>query len=289
MSLTPEDLRELRRIHVAAGRRVDSLLAGDYRSAVRGQGMEFEEVRAYVPGDDIRHIDWNVTARSGLPFIKVYREERQLTVQLVVDVSGSTRVGAGGRDGRTVRRLQIARIAGGMAYASIRNRDRLGLITFTDRIEQHLPPRNSRGHVWACIQAVFEAKGRHRGTDIETALSFVARTQRRRAVLLLVSDFLDPGPWPDAIARLTRKHEVHAIVVHDPLDSSLRGMGLMEVVDSETGQLKLVDAATWIAAESVDQRVRELQRNGARAVALSTEDDPYQVLHRHFQSSGRRR
>ena len=105
MSLTPEELRELRRIHVAAGRRVDSLLSGDYRSAVRGRGMEFEEVRAYVPGDDVRHIDWNVTARSGEPFIKVFREERQQTVQLVVDVSGSTKVGSGGRDGRTLRRL----------------------------------------------------------------------------------------------------------------------------------------------------------------------------------------
>ena len=121
MSLTAEELRELRRVHLAAGRRVDALLAGEYRAAVRGQGMEFEEVRAYVPGDDVRHIDWNVTARTGEPFIKVFREERQLTVQLVVDVSGSARVGSGGRDGRTVRRLQIARIAGGIAYASIRN------------------------------------------------------------------------------------------------------------------------------------------------------------------------
>ncbi|MFT7521456.1 MAG: hypothetical protein ACI9MC_003607 [Kiritimatiellia bacterium] len=143
--------------------------------------------------------------------------------------------------------------------------------------------------MWACIQAVFEAHGRHRGTDIDAALGFVARTQRRRAVLLVVSDFLDPGPWPDAIARLTRKHEVHAIVVHDPLDSSLRGMGLTEVVDAETGRVQLVDAGRWLAKESTDQRVRTLLSKGARAVALSTEDDPYQVLHRHFQSAGRRR
>ena len=113
--LSPEELRELRRLHLFAGRRVDSLLGGEYRSAVRGRGMEFEEVRQYFPGDDVRHIDWNVTARTGEPFIKVYREERQVTVLLVVDVSGSTRVGTGGRDGRTDRRLQIARVAGGLA------------------------------------------------------------------------------------------------------------------------------------------------------------------------------
>ena len=289
MTLTPDELRELRRIHVAAGRRVDSLLAGDYRSAVRGRGMEFEEVRAYVPGDDVRHIDWNVTARTGEPFIKVFREERQLTVQLVVDCSGSTRVGSGGRDGRTVRRLQIARVAGGMAYASIRNRDQVGLVTFTDRVERYLPPRTRRGHVWAVIQAVFEAQGRHRGTDIEAALKFVASTQRRRAVLILVSDFLDDGPWPDAVARLTRRHEVHAVVVHDPRDAGAPGFGLTEVVDAETGRLKLVDAASWVARQGAEARVALLRRNGARAVALSTDEDPFMALHRHFQAVGARR
>lgn len=289
MTLTADELRELRRIHVSAGRRVDSLLAGDYRSAVRGRGMEFEEVRAYVPGDDVRHIDWNVTARTGEPFIKVFREERQLTVQLVVDCSGSTRVGSGGRDGRTVRRLQIARVAGGMAYASIRNRDQVGLITFTDRVERYLPPRTRRGHVWAVIQAVFEAQGQHRGTDIEAALKFVASTQRRRAVLVLVSDFLDDGAWPDAVARLSRRHEVHAVVVYDPRDSRFPGLGLTEVVDAETGQVRLVDAGTWFAEQSVGARVRQLRRNGARAVAVSTDEDPFMALHRHFQAVGARR
>lgn len=289
MSLTAEELRELRRIHVAAGRRVDSLLAGDYRSAVRGRGMEFEEVRAYAPGDDVRHIDWNVTARTGEPFSKVFREERQLTVQLVVDCSGSTRVGAGGRDGRTVRRLQIARVAGGIAYASIRNRDRIGLVTFTDRVETYLPARTRRGHVWAVIRAVFEAEGRRRRTNIEAAMRFVAQTQRRRAVLIVVSDFLDDGPWPDAIASLSRRHQVHAILVHDPLDHALPGMGLTEVVDAETGAVHLVDAGRWLARQAVAERLSTLRRSGARAVALSTDDDAFQVLHRHFQSMGARR
>jgi len=286
VSLTAEELRELRRVHLAAGRRVDALLAGEYRAAVRGQGMEFEEVRAYVPGDDVRHIDWNVTARTGEPFIKVFREERQLTVQLVVDVSGSARVGSGGRDGRTVRRLQIARVAGGIAYASIRNRDQIGLVTFTDRIEQYLPPRTRRGHVWAVIQAVFEGRGQGRGTDIDAALGFVARAQRRRSVVVIVSDFLDGGDWPEAIARLTRRHEVHALVVHDPLDQRLAGLGLTEVVDAETGRVALIDAARWVAKTSAERTVRELRRRGARATALSTHDDPFAVLHQHFQRLG---
>lgn len=286
--LTPEELRELRRIHVLAGRRVDSLLAGDYRSAVRGRGMEFEEVRVYVPGDDIRHIDWNVTARAGEPFIKVFREERQMTVQLVVDVSGSTRLGMGGKDGVTDRRRQIARIAGGIAYAGIRNRDRVGLTTFTDRVETHLVPRAKRGHVWAVIQAVFEAKSAHRGTDLEQIISFVAKTQKRRAVVVIVSDFLDMGAWQKSLARLARRHAVHAILVHDPLDEGFRGMGLTEVVDAETGRVWIADGRRMKTTNSTDARLAELRRAGAKAVAISTEDDPYAALAYHFQGSGKR-
>ena len=287
--LTPEELRELRRLHISAGRRVDNLFAGDYRSAVRGQGMEFEEVRAYVPGDDVRHIDWNVTARTGEPFIKVYREERQVTVLLVVDISGSTGVGSGGRDGRTDRRLQIARVAGGLAYASIRNQDRIGLVTFTSDVETYLPARRSRGHVWAVIQRVYEATGQSRGTDLSAALGFVHQMQRRRAVVVVVSDFLDGGPWESVLGSVARRHKVHAVAVHDPLDAGLGSLGLVEVVDSETGQTRLVDAAAWVARQSVEERVARVRRCGARTVALSTEEDPFAVLHRHFQREGARR
>lgn len=271
---------------------MDSLFAGDYRSAVRGQGMEFEEVRAYVPGDDVRHIDWNVTARSGEPFIKVYREERQVTVLLVVDVSGSTRVGTGGRDGRTDRRLQIARVAGGLAFAGIRNQDRIGLLTFTDQIETYLTPRRTRGHAWAVIQNVYEAAGNSRGTDLAEALGFVYGGQRRRAVVVVVSDFLDDGPWDRMLGALSRKHKVHAIAVHDPIDDGggmLGKLGLLEVVDAETGEQRLVDAAKWAATRSVDERLARIRRCGAGAVGLSTTEDPFVVLHSYFQRQGARR
>jgi len=251
--------------------------------------MEFEEVRAYVPGDDVRHIDWNVTARTTQPFVKVFREERQMTVQLVVDVSGSTRLGSGGRDGVTDRRRQITRIAGGLAYAGIRSRDRVGLTTFTDRIETHLTPGVRRGHVWAVIQAVFEARGQHRGTDLSAALGFVASTQRRRAVVVVISDFIDSGDWSKDLARLARRHDVHAVLVHDPLDVDLLGLGLVEMVDAESGRTFLADGAAWSNEHSVAERMSMLLRAGTRAVSISTGDDPYAVLARHFhRSEGRR-
>jgi uncharacterized protein (DUF58 family) len=287
--LTPEELKELRRLNIVAGRRVDSLFAGEYRSAVRGQGMEFEEVRAYYPGDDVRHIDWNVTARTHIPHIKVFREERQNTVVLVVDISGSTRVGTGGRDGRTDRRRQMARIAGGMAYASIRNRDRIGLVTFSDRVEAYLSPRRSRGHTWAIIQHVYEAHGQHRGTDIEAALSFVHKTQRRRATVVVVSDFLSAPGWERPFATLARRHKVHAVLVHDPMDAALVGLGLVEVVDSETGRHRLVDGRSFLAQKVVEERVRDLRRLGAAAVGISTTDDPFASLHDHFHREAMRR
>jgi uncharacterized protein (DUF58 family) len=287
--LTAEELRELRRLHVSAGRRVDSLFAGDYRSAVRGQGMEFEDIREYVPGDDVRHIDWNVTARTGEPFIKVYREERQVTVLLVVDVSGSTRVGSGGRDGRTDRRLQIARIAGGLAYASLRNQDRVGLVTFSDRIESYLAPRRSRGHTWAVIQTVYEGQTTNRGTDLAEAVRFVRQVQRRRAVLVFVSDFLAPSGWERAMGSLARKHKVHGVMVTDPIDEGLGQLGLVDLVDAETGATRLVDGRTMSPRVPLEDRLQALRRTGTRAVALSTTDDPYAVLHRHFQREAGRR
>ena len=288
-TLTPEELRELRRLHISAGRRVDSLFAGEFRSAIRGQGMEFEEVRAYVPGDDVRHIDWNVTARTNEPHIKVFREERQTTVLLVVDVSGSVHVGTGGRDGRTDRRLQIARIAGGLAYASIRNQDRVGLLTFTERVETYLPPRKSRGHVWSVIREAFTSSGVQRGTNLAEALRFVRAVQRRRAVLVIVSDFMDNGPWSTMLGSLSRRHKVHAVLVNDPLDRSIGALGLTEVVDAETGQRMLVDGAAYDVGPPHDERVKLLRRHGARVVAVSTQEDPYTALMRHFHREGARR
>ena len=282
--LTPDELRQIRRLHLQAARRVDSPFAGSYRSAFRGLGMEFEEVRPYVPGDDVRHIDWNVTARTGLPFIKEFREERELTLLLVLDVSGSVRFGGGGRDGRTDKRLQMARLAGALAFAAIRNNDRVGFVSFTDRVERFLPPRKSRGHAWSVMHAAFEHGPARAGTDLAGTLQFVARVLKRRAVVCIVSDFLAAGRFEQPLGVLTRRHHTSCFLVSDPMEQALPRLGLIELEDAETGRRRLVDAGALAARASEDQRLATLRRAGARARAVRTDEDPFRQLLLHFKA-----
>jgi uncharacterized protein (DUF58 family) len=288
--LTPDELLQIRRLQLLLQRRVDSPFAGEYRSAFRGLGMEFEEVRPYAPGDDIRHIDWNVTARAGEPFVKQFREERELTLLLVLDISGSMRFGGGGRDGRTDKRLQLARVAGALAWAGISNGDRVGMLAFTEQIEHHLPPRRARGHAWQILRTAYAPPPSRRGTDLVTALERVHRTLKRKAVICVLSDFV-ADPAPDRILGiLARKHQVHGFLVHDPLEHALpRGLGLIELEDAETGRRRLVDTATWAAAERVERRVERIQRAGVRCTAVSTADDPFHRLLGHFRRTERSR
>jgi len=284
--LTPEELRQIGRVHVQVGRGVDALLAGEYRSAFRGSGMEFEEVRAYQPGDDVRRIDWNVTARSKETFLKVFREERELTMLLIVDRSGSVRFGSGGSDGRTDKRLQIARLAGALAYAALRSNDRVGLLTFADGVERFLPPRRSRGHAWQVIRTAFEELGTDRRTDLAAALTHAQKVLKRRAAVIVLSDFLDDGRWTDACRLLLRKHRVHAFLVHDKLEAHLPDLGLVTVQDAETGATRVVDASTFQAKATVERRLSDLRRIGLRASAVGTHDDAFRKLHAHFRSVG---
>ena len=248
--LTPEELRQIQRLHIQAGRNIDSLAAGEYRSAFKGSGMEFEEVRPYVPGDDVRWIDWNVTARSDEPYIKEFREERELTMLLILDVSGSVRFGGGGQDGRTDKRLQVARMAGGLAYAALRNSDRVGLLRFTDRVETFLPPRKSRGHGWEVIRATFEGSAASTRTDLGLALEHANRILKRRSVVVILSDFLSPLSFTDPLRALSRRHRVHAFLFHDPLESAMPPVGLVTLEDAETGELVTVDAGRMRATRA---------------------------------------
>ena len=286
--LTPEELKQIRRLHVQLARRVDSPLAGEYRSAFRGQGMEFEEVRPYLPGDDVRHIDWNVTARANAPFIKEFREERELTLVLVIDVSGSMLFGGGGLDGRTDKRLQVARLAGALAFAAIRNRDRVGLLSFSDGVERYLPPRKSRGHAWAVIQAAFEEVGGQQ-TGLSAALEQLSRTQRRRAVICVLSDFIAPDGYQRQLGLLARKHNLNCLLLSDPLEEALPKIGLLSLQDAETGKRRLVDAAAIRPARPVKERLAALRRTGSRASLIRTDRDPIVELQRHFLSAERRR
>lgn len=283
--LTSEELRQIRRLHVQAGRRVDSLLAGDYRSAFKGSGMEFEEVRQYVPGDDVRRIDWNVTARTGEAWIKEFREERELTLLVLLDVSGSVRFGSGGRDGRTDKRLQMARAAGGLAYAALRTGDRVGLLTFSDRIHHYLPPRRSRGHGWQVISAAFEHVGDDHGTDIAGALAYATKVLKRRAVVAVLSDFQAARPFGPELGALVRRHRTHALLFHDPREQGLPNVGLVSLRDAETGALRVVDSAALRAARSVDTRLGELRRYGVRASGISTGEDAFVRLQQHFRNT----
>ncbi|MDP2315398.1 MAG: DUF58 domain-containing protein [Pseudomonadota bacterium] len=283
--LTAEELRQIRRLQVQAGRRVDSLLAGDYRSAFKGSGMEFEEVRQYVPGDDVRRIDWNVTARTGEAWIKEFREERELTLLIMLDVSGSVRFGSGGRDGRTDKRLQMARTAGGLAYAALRTGDRVGLLSFSDRIHHYLPPRRSRGHGWQVISAAFEHVGDDHGTDIAGALAYATKVLRRRAVVAVLSDFHAARPFATQLGALVRRHKTHALLFHDPREATMPPVGLLTLRDAETGAVRVVDAAALHAARSVDARLAELRRQGVRASAVSTSEDAFLRLQQHFRGA----
>ncbi len=286
--LTPEELRQIRRLTLQAGRRVDSLFAGGYRSAFRGRGMEFEEVRPYLPGDDVRHIDWNVTARANAPHVKEFREERQLTLMLAMDVSGSMDFGSGGRDGRTDKRLQMARIAGALAYAAIRNNDRVGLLAFTDHVELLVPPRRSRGHAWRVIREVFEHRPQRSRTELGGAVEFLGKVLKRRAVVCIISDFLSDADPSRQLSALASRHQLNAFLVHDPLESTVPRVGLIEVEDPETGRRQLVDSRKIGAGWAVDARLTALRRSGVKATAVSTDQDPFQGLLRHFHRLGHR-
>jgi uncharacterized protein (DUF58 family) len=209
--------------------------------------MEFEEVREYTPGDDIRDIDWNVTARMGHPFIKLYREERELTIMLVVDVSSSGLFG-------TVKQLKnelAAELAAALAFAAIKSNDKVGLVIFSDHVERYIPPKKGRSHVWRVIKEVLEHQPRSTGTDIGAALNYLNTVCRRRSVVFLLSDFIARG-YETALRVTNKKHDVIAINITDPRERELPRVGMVALEDAETGETLLVDTA--------DEQVRTAYR-----------------------------
>jgi uncharacterized protein (DUF58 family) len=292
--LTPEELKQIRRLTLQTGRRVDSLFAGGYRSAFKGRGMEFEEVRPYVHGDDVRHIDWNVTARTLVTHVKEYREERELTLVLGIDVSGSMDFGSGGLDGDTDKRRQLARVGGALAYAATRNNDRVGLLVFSDHIERFVPPRKSRGHAWRVIREVYGHQARGQKTDLAGAMDYLGRVVRRRAVVCLISDFIAPSGWIRSLGGLAARHQVHAFVVHDPQEgrtgpAAMPKGWLLGAVDAETGARRWLDSSRLRARRDLDEALRAIARTGAHATPISTREDPFRALEIHFKRVGARR
>ena len=273
-------------IRILTSRLVDDRLSGDYHSVFRGQGMEFDEVRAYVPGDDVRSIDWNVTARIGYPHIKRYSEERELTVVFLVDVSGSQSCGSAGR----TKAELAAELTCLLALTSVRNQDKIGLVLFSDRIVKYLPPRKGRTAVMRLVREVLAADEAAGGTDIRGALRFLNGVQRRRAVVFLVSDFLDDGYESD-LRVASHRHDIVCCPLSDPTERRLPDAGLVELEDPETGELEWIDASDpavrrgfEAASREEEDRLRELfHRNRLDSMFLSTDRDPIDEVRALFR------
>jgi len=230
------------KIRILTNRLIDDQLSGDYHSTFKGQGVEFDEVRPYIAGDDVRTIDWNVTARTGVPYIKRFSEERELTVLFMVDVSGSQGYGSQSRS-----KMELAaEVTALLALTAIRNQDKIGLILFSDRIVKYIPPRKGRDSVMRLVREVLAAEdGAEGGTDIASALKFLNGVQKRRAVVFLVSDFIADAEGFERMLRATaRHHDVVCVPVSDPAEQELPDVGLVELEDPETGELVLVDTSS---------------------------------------------
>ena len=284
--LPREVIRQIRRLQLRARRAVEDLLGGEYKSVFKGTGIAFEEVREYQPGDEIRAIDWNVTARMGHPFIKRFVEERELTVMLLVDCSGSNQFGTQTQQKREV----AAELAAVLAFSAISNNDKVGLIAFTDRVERYLPPRKGTKHALRVIRDVLFFQPEGRGTSVKAALDFLNRVQRRRAICFLLSDFLDRG-FERAFRRTGRRHDLTAIHISDLREEELPPVGLVEVEDGETGRRLLLDTSSTsfrrAYAASGQQRhdeVRQLARSSrVDLIEVSTDGGHLDALVRFFQ------
>ena len=291
-SLSPELFQRVRAIQIRTQHLVTEALAGDYESAFRGRGMEFEQLRAYQPGDDVRHIDWNVTARLGQPFVKSFREERELTVLLAIDLSSSSAFGSGTR----FRHEVAAEVAAVLAYTAIRSHDRVGLVVFSDHIEQFIPPKKGRMHVWRVIREILAATPGRRGTDLAGALDFVGRVLHRRSVVFFVSDFFDDR-YEDRLRLVARRHDLTAVVVRDARERALEDAGLIALEDLEGGGAYWVDTASAdvraafaaTVAEEAARRTEILRRAGAGLLEIDTQQSYVEPIVRFFRARERRR
>jgi uncharacterized protein (DUF58 family) len=313
-----ELLASVRRIEVRTNRLVNDMMVGAYLSHFKGRGMDFEELREYIPGDEVRDIDWNVTYRMGRPFVKRYREERELAMLIAVDVSASSAFGSL----RRTKREFAAEVAGTLAVSAARNSDKVGLLLFSDQVELYLPPRKGRRHILRLIREMIFFKPKHTGTNIPAGLAFLNHVLHRRSIVFLLTDFLhsfgeqtksttrpnagssagdEAGIGRDALQEvgLTNvRHDLVCLHLHDPRESSLPPAGLLTVEDAETGELVELDSSrsavrdkfASINAERLSELDRALRRAGVETLRFSTAEDFAQMLQRFFETRrGRRR
>jgi len=286
-----EILKEVRRIEISTRGLVNEVFSGEYHSVFKGRGMSFAEVREYQYGDDIRSIDWNVTARTGAPFVKVFEEERELTVMLLVDVSASGDFGT-----KQKLKSQVAvEICALLAFSAIKNNDKVGLVIFSDHVEQFVPPRKGRRHVLRVLRELLYHEPKGRGTDIGAALEYLAHVQRKRAVTFLVSDFRDEG-FDRALAVAGRRHDLVAVRIGDVREQELPSLGYVELEDPETGERVVVNTSSRVfrsafrAVETSrkDALDRALRRSKVDVIDISTGEPWVKPLMRFFQGRMRR-
>jgi uncharacterized protein (DUF58 family) len=291
--LPKEVLKNIKRIEITTSRLVSDVFAGHYQSVFKGRGMEFHEVRQYQPGDEIRSIDWNVTARMGQPFVKKFVEERELTVMLILDMSASSNFG-------TVNQLKsqlAAQICSLLAFSAIRNNDKVGLVVFTDRVEKYIAPRKGVRHVLRVIREALYFKPQGKGTDINAALEYFNRVTKRRTVAFLISDFY-AADYKKMLAAANKRHDIVAITITDPRELALPDVGLIKLFDPETGKDFVIDSSDKdvrrIYAQNSQNRLsaRRMTFAGANVDTIDARTDvPYaQSLFRFFKErEGRRR
>ncbi len=279
-------LKKVRKIEIKTRGLSRQIFAGEYHSAFKGRGMTFSEVREYQYGDDIRSIDWNVTARFNHPYVKVFEEERELTVMLLIDVSGSGDFGTR----EQLKRGLITEIAAVLSFSAIENNDKIGVILFSDRVEKFIPPQKGRKHILRIIRELLDFKARSQGTDISESLRFLTNAIKKRCTAFLISDFRDKG-YARSLQIANNKHDVAALHIYDRRETSLPAVGLLRVLDAETGMERWIDTSSsklrenyamkW---ESHQEMMKEIfSRAGVDSVSIETGEDYVKPLMRLFK------
>ena len=286
--LPPEIAKKVKLLEIATRKLVNSLFAGQYHSAFRGQGMTFAEFREYVPGDDVRTISWPVTARTGKTFIKKFDEERELTLMLAVDVSGS--VNFGSKD--NFKGEVITHLAALLGFAAAKNNDYVGLVLFSDQIEHFVPPKKGRGHIQRILRDLYYHKPKSQGTNIPVALEFMQGILKKRANVFVFSDFIEEAPFSSGLRMMSRKHETIACIVQDPAETQLPNLGLVDMQDPETGDILTVDTSSVPFRRDFErhmeavkgERDRELRKSGVARIDIKTDTDFIQPLIAYFRA-----
>lgn len=287
-----ELLKKVRKIEIKTRGLSQNIFAGEYHSTFKGRGMTFSEVREYQYGDDIRDIDWNVTARHNHPYVKVYEEERELTVMLLVDVSGSRLFGAVGEE----KREMIAEIAATLAFSAIQNNDKIGVIFFSDKIEKFIPPKKGRKHILFIIRELLDFQPEQNGTDIALALKYMTDALKKRCTAFLISDFIDSHDYKKALTVASGKHAVFAIQVYDKRDAQLPDVGLMRVADLETGAESWVDTSSKATRQAYNKwwydrqqaMTHTLRSCHVDTASVATDENYVTALRNLFQARGAR-